>query len=202
MNGLYRIAKYCAVIPMIVGISIFVLWLLTRWDEWMMLGAFTLIGGLALLIVGFLALGAYYWIASRSPGIPRQQIKPTMFKVIGLLFSNFLVAGGIIAAVLFLGCRYTVVIHNTTQQSLDDVRVFGAGANFTFESIPPGATAQQSICIKQDGLLMLETVINSTKHTNNISGYVTKLGGYRHRSVIVGSEGVISVTPDVKLPGR
>ena len=201
MNGLYRTVKYCATTPMLIGVSIFVLWLVTRIDELMLLGAFALFIGLGLLAVGLLALAGYYWTGSRRTDMPRQQLRISTLKGAGLLFSNFLVAGAIIAAVLAIACRYTVEIHNASQLTLDKVRVYGAGADATFGSIPPGATVERTFCIEHDGELIFEAASGARVYTQIISGYVTKLIGERQRRVRIDPDGSITVRPDPSRRG-
>lgn len=201
MNGLYRTVKYCATIPMLIGVSIFVLWLVTRIDELMLLGAFALYIGLGFLAVGLLALAGYYWTGSRRPDIPRQQLRMSTLKGAGLLFSNFLVAGGIIVAVLAIACRYTVEVHNATPLPLDEVRIHGAGVEDTFGPIPPGATVERTFCIEHDGSLTLVAASGAWVYTQNISGYVTTLIGERQRRVRVDPDGSVTVLPDPRRSG-
>ena len=62
MNRAYRIALICGVVPLTVGIFIFILWLVTRWDWLETAGLITIVGGCASFPVGMMALGYYCWI--------------------------------------------------------------------------------------------------------------------------------------------
>ena len=73
MNRVYRVALICGAAPLLIGVSIFILWLITRWDWLMMAGIFTLYGGVAIFVVGVLALARFCWLAFRTPGFPRRR---------------------------------------------------------------------------------------------------------------------------------
>ena len=78
----------------------------------------------------------------------------TTLRSAGLLLANFVVAGSIISVGIAVTTRYTVVVHNASDQRLDDVRVFGGGCDAAYGSLLPGATASRSFWIRQDGRLV------------------------------------------------
>jgi hypothetical protein len=194
MNRLYKTVKYCAMIPMLMGATIFVLWLVTRIDELLLLGIFALFVGLGIVAVGLIALAGFYWTGIKRADIPRRQVLGSTLAGAAFLLSNFLVAGGIIAVALAILCRYTVEIHNTSPLALNNVRINGAGVDVTLGSIEPGAVAEHTFCIQQDGVLALEATIGATTYKKNISGYVNKHHGVRHGLVRVDLDGNVSVT--------
>ncbi|MFI5403179.1 MAG: hypothetical protein ACHQ1G_09595 [Planctomycetota bacterium] len=98
MKGAYRLALLCGALPLVVGVSVFLLWLVTRADGLMLLGFFVLCGGLAFFAVGVLALGRFCWLAFREPQLPARFWAATIACAL-LLLSNFPVAGAIIYAV-------------------------------------------------------------------------------------------------------
>jgi len=192
MNRAYWVALLCGVIPLVVGASIFMLWLITRWDGLMTAGIYTLYGGVAVFSVGILALARYYWLAVRTPSIPRRQLWRSTLACVGLLALNFPVAGGIIAAVITIETRYTVVVYNASPRPLESVRIFGGGSDESLGSIPLGGTARQSFWIQHDGELKFHALSGTTTHTKTINGYVTNgMGG--HTTVTVHSDDTISV---------
>lgn len=201
MDTLYRIATQCALIPMFAGISIFALWLITRMDGLKPLGGLVLLVGPGFVAVGLMALAGYYWMGTRQAIVPRRQIRISMLKGIGLLLSNFIVAGIIVAAALVIGSRYTVEIHNATRFPLKDVRVHGAGVDAEVEPIPPGATAMKTVSIKHEGVLMLQAVSGTTLYSKEISGYVSRVHGERHATVRIAADGRITITPGSRQDG-
>lgn len=194
MEALHRVATACAKIPMLTGVSIILLWLILRQEGLTLLGAMIILVGLALLPIGLLALAGYYWMGTKQSDVPAQQLRSSTLKGVGLLLSNFLVAGAIIAAVLAIACRYTVVVHNDSPRALDHVRVHGAGVDLMLGTIQPGATVERTVCIRQDGEIIFEAASGSMSHSRVLSGYVNKLHGERQGTVRVDSRGDISVS--------
>ncbi|MGW8257748.1 MAG: hypothetical protein ACWGMZ_09715 [Thermoguttaceae bacterium] len=192
MNRAYRVALACGVLPLLVGVSIFLLWVSTGWQWLVVAGIVTLCGGVAIFLVGIIALTWYCWLALHTLDISKRRTWLSTFACAGLLLSNFPVAGGIIVAAIAIETRYTVVVHNTLQQPLDDVRVFGGGCEVTFGAISPGGVVRRSFWIHQDGTLEFRAVSNATTYAQTIDGYVTNgMGGYT--TVTVKPDGTVSV---------
>ena len=194
MESLHRVAIACAKIPMIAGVSTFLIWLILRQEGLTLLGAIIILLGLALLPIGLLALAGYYWMGTKQSDVPAKQLRLSTLKGVGLLLSNLLVAGAIIAVVLAIVCRYTVVVHNDSPRALDHVRVHGAGADLMLGSIQPGATVERTFCIGQEGEIIFEAASGSTAHSKVLSGYVNTIHGEREGTVRVDSHGNISVS--------
>jgi len=183
MNRAYGIALTCGAVPLLAGISIFALWLVTR------------TGGIAILLVGSVSLARFFWLGSRMPGFPRRRLWLSTVGGASLLLSNFPVAGGISAAVIAIETRYTVVVHNASRQALDSVSVVGGGCDEFLGSIRPGGDARQSFWIQHDGELEFRATSGTTVYRETIEGYVTNsMGG--HTTVTVNSDGTISVRND------
>jgi hypothetical protein len=195
MNRAYQVALACGVLPLLVGVSIFVLWVSTGWNWLVAAGIFTLYGGVGVFLVGVIALVWYCRLALRTRGMPRRRVWLSTIGCAGLLFSNFPVAGGIIVAVIALGTRYTVVVHNTLQQPLEDVRVFGGGCEVAFGTLSPGGVVRHSFWIRHDGTLEFHAVGGSTTYAQTIDGYVTNgMGG--HTTIVFKPDGRLSVWKD------
>lgn len=193
MNRAYRVALICGAIPLLVGVSIFILWLITRQHGLMMAGIYTLYGGVAIFWVGVLALARFFWLGVRSPDFPRRRLWLSTFACAGLLLLNFPVAGGIIAASIAIETRYTVVVHNALSRPLENVKVFGGGSDESLGSIPPGGTARRSFWIQHDGELKFRAFSGTTSHTKTIDGYVTN-GTGGHTTVTVNPDDTITVS--------
>lgn len=172
MNGLYKFAKACALIPIFVGIVALIVGLFDQNEGGSNLGAIaTAFLGLGLLPLGLLSIIGYYWKSE----LPRQQIKSNTLKAVGLFF----VAGAVVAGLLALAGRYTVEIQNATQHPLNNVRILGAGVDVEIGTIKPGETASRSFFIRQDGVLRIEAASAERNYSQEFSGYVSKLHGER-----------------------
>ena len=191
MKRMYAIALTCGAVPLLVGVAIFLLWLITRWDWLMVAGLITMYAGIVIFFIGAIALAWFLWLAFH---VPAPQGRPWFSAICCavLLLSNFPVAGGIMAAVIAIETRYTVVVENESQQPLDDVRVTGGGCDVNFGTIQAGAVVRRSFWIQQDGQLGFHTVSGATTHDKIIDDYVTgNLGG--NTIVTIQSDGTLSV---------
>ena len=74
MKFAYRVALICGGFPLLFGISIFLLWLITRWEVLIFAGISTIFVGLAFFLIGAIALARFCRIAFRSPDRPRRRI--------------------------------------------------------------------------------------------------------------------------------
>ncbi|MEP6671006.1 MAG: hypothetical protein ABJF10_17735 [Chthoniobacter sp.] len=188
----YRVALLCGAIPLVVGVSIFLLWLLTRWGWLMTAGIFTLYGGVAFFLVGVVALGRFCWLALRTPGLPRRPLWLSTVGCAALLLSNFPVAGGIAATAIRIETRYTVTVHNTSPQPLSGVRVFGGGCEADFGAFAPGGVVRRSFWIEREGELKFQAGSGAATQATTIDGYVIpSVGG--HVTVTIKPDGTISV---------
>ena len=192
MKRAYQVALACGVLPLLVGVVIFLLWVSTGWDWMIVAGIFTLYGGVGIFLVGIIALVRYCWLALHTLGMSRRRVWLSTLGCAGLLLLNFPVAGCIIVAAIARETRYTVVVHNTLQQPLDGVRVFGGGCEVAFGTVSPGDVVQRSFWIQQDGKLEFRAVSVATTYAQTIDGYVThNMGG--HTTVTFKPDGTLSV---------
>ncbi len=193
MNFSYRAALICGALPLLAGVSIFLLWLVSRWEWLMVAGIFTLYGGVAVFCIGTFALARFCWLAFRTPELPRRRLWLSTLGCATLLLSNFAVAGGIIYSAIRIESRYTVVVRNNSQQPLSGVRVFGGGCEADFGTIPPGGSVRRSFWSQKDDQLEFRAVTGATTHAETIDGYITGgIGG--HTTVILNPDATISVS--------
>ena len=194
LNRAHRFATICAVAPLVLGIAIFVVWLLVRRDWLMIAGAVALYGGLAVLAAGVVALAYSSWTALRTPGVERRRVRTSVVICGGLLGANVLAAGAILSVVVTTISRYTVVIHNSShQQQLDSVQVSGGGCDVSYGSILPGAVARRSFWIRRDGVLVFRASHGDDVLGHTVDDYVMNNGG-GHVTVTVRPDLRIAVT--------
>jgi len=179
MKRVYRIAVICGFIPLLVGISIFVIWLITRSDWLMLAGLLTIYGGIALFVVGAIALFRFWFMAHREPDYSKKKRWIATVLCFGLLLINFPVALGIVNAAIRIETRYTVVIRNASSQPVNEIRIFGGGCSKSLNSIRGGGTGEVSFWIEHDGQLQFEAVSGGRQIEGIVDGYVTNgEGGY------------------------
>jgi len=193
LNRAHRVALVCGATPLVVGIAIFVTWLVLRLDVLMLAGAYTLCGGMALFVVGGVALARYHWLGARTPSMSGRHLRRSTAACAGLLLLNFPIAGGIVAGALAIETSYTVIVHNASARPLEKVMVIGGGVNESLGSIPAGGTTRQWFWIQHDGQLEFRAACGTSTHSATIDGYVTNgMGG--SATVTVNADETITVT--------
>lgn len=191
MKSSYRTAWVCGVLPLLLGVAVYLLWLATDWDWLMMAGVVTLCGGCVVVAVGARALVRFCRIGLHTAGLPRRRVWLPAVACAGLLLSNFAVAGGIVFAVGVLGPWYTVEVHNEMAEPLDSLRVVGGGRDVSLGPVEAGGTARRSFWILEDGELEFHAWTGSTSHTLTTDRYVTNgLGG--RTAVTIRPDGSVS----------
>jgi hypothetical protein len=193
LNRAHRVAAVCGAAPLLLGTAIFVVWLVARWDWLMIAGAVVLYGGLAIFATGVIALALSCWMGFHTPGIQRPRVWMLTLGCAGLLLANFPVAGGIIWTAITIATRYTVVVHNTSEQRLEGVWVFGGGCDASYGTLLPGATARHSFWIRGKGTLTFRASSGEGTLERTIDEYVTTNSG-GHVTVTVHPDRTLSVT--------
>ncbi len=143
MNRAYRIALICGALPLVVGITVFVLWVCTDSEFFVTAGAFTVMGGLVCFVTGVLALAYYSWGAFRQPDYPKKKAWISTLACLGLLFSNFPAAFGLIVAAITIENRSYVVVHNETEAPLENVIIWSSGFAEALGTIPPQGKSEE-----------------------------------------------------------
>lgn len=175
-----RLALFCGAAPLVTGVSIFALWLVTRWPWLMAAGAVTIAAGLVLFLIG---LGALAFDASHR----RPRFAKTLSLV--LLLLNFPVAIGIVQGVIYLETTYRVEVRNESTRPLEHVRLVGPDCDRDLGRILPGAAASARLSFGGDGMLELRLLQAGTERREVIDHYVTHtLSG--DATVIVRDDGI------------
>jgi hypothetical protein len=176
--------------PLATGISIFLLWLLVRWDWLMFAGLLTIYGGMLCVGGGLLSL-VTYWALARRQGATLNLTRRVM-AVAFLQFLNFPVAFAAGGAAIHIATRYTVEVRNEGSSDVDRVELSGGGVQVVFETIPGGGSREEGFHFTQDGSLEFVLLHEGQEHRGVVEGYVTN-GGGGHRTLVVHQDGEVSV---------
>ena len=194
MKIAYRIALFCGATPLLLGIAIFLAWLVTRWDWLAAAGIFNIEGGLALFVIGVISLALFVRMGNRDSSVSRKKLASSSFLCATILFSNFPVAIGIIAAVLHLENRthYVVVVRNQLPESLNNVSLTGGCVKADIGTIEPGDQKYVRLSFECDGSLEFFANAGTKKISSCVEGYVTgSMGG--EKCVTVRTDGTVTV---------
>ena len=180
---------------MAAGTSVFLLWLVLRWDWLMAAGAYIIGGGCVLFVVGVVVLLGFLVRARLSRWFPRPRLRRMTVAAALLLLANFPAAAGVLVAVGKVESCYSVVIENHSPAMLEAVRVSGGGCEIDFGRLAPGAARRRWFWVQRTGELTLRAVSDGSPVVRMIDGYVT--GGIGARTAVtVEPNGTISATID------
>ena len=172
-----RFALACGVVPLISGITVFLLWIGSRWEVLKLVGFFIILAGLLCVLCGAMALIASLR-QSLTLGYPIKKNLPKWVLITTIFLSNFLAAGGIVASVLNLETRYTVQIINQSKQKLSSITISGGGCLINVPDLPADTTTTQHLHFKQDGSLTINAQVDDSELEQVVEGYVTNgMGG-------------------------
>src|SRR5215470_3351032 len=140
--------------PLTIGISVFLLWLITGWRWLEVVGIFVLYTGFVSVVSGLVLLALWVLRRIRSGDWAREQLMGrTIFAAIVLVI-NFPAAGLILWTAYNLSARYTVVVRNYGSASIESGAITGGGVSLDLGSVDPGASVTKRFHIGQKGTLM------------------------------------------------
>ncbi|MGB0952944.1 MAG: hypothetical protein ACPG31_06945 [Planctomycetota bacterium] len=99
MTSLMRVAWQCALMPLVAGVAIFLIWLITHWQLMMFLGGMTIAIGCLFTLVGLWALGSDITDGRRSnqpkvSGVRRNRALCFLVMLVNFPLALFMVVEG------------------------------------------------------------------------------------------------------------
>ncbi len=187
MNKKYRnnfpplAMKYCWLIPLIFGIMVFLLWVITINDIFLFPAMIIFATGLLLSFFGIIISLIQINISNKSK--QKSEFKISL-KYLILNVLNFPIAIIIAIGWFTLMQTYAVTIHNDTNQIIKNCIIEGGGIHKELGDIDSHKKKLSLFLIKQDGKLLLKYKSNQIFHEEVISGYVTNGIGDRKKIII------------------
>ncbi|MGB4100481.1 MAG: hypothetical protein WBK91_01030 [Alphaproteobacteria bacterium] len=183
-------AKFCGLLPLVVGSGLFVAWAALRHD-WMLYAGLLLIPVFLLLIVfGFVTLGLHVRQC-------RQALTPYVRRSLfaaALLFSNIPV--GIALTCFVLDLREIYIVHlqnNSTRSAADIIMTDPLGAEFPVDPLPPAAHAEHRLRFAGEGQVAFRLSLDGVTKTGTLFGYITSgMGGQAFLTIETDGHIVIS----------
>ncbi len=182
MNKLYRSSIFFGVAPLIIGTCVFALWYFTKVDMLVLVGIYTIIGGLISVLVAAFCLAIYIYQEMR-----RKTSAKTLFQK-GLLSGGVIVVNFPLAFILAFTAitmitSYSLTIRNDSSSTVSKIAITAPGVNRIVERVWPNDEATQRFKFKSDGVLQFSATQNENEFGGIIEGYVTSgMGG---ESIIV-----------------
>jgi hypothetical protein len=179
-------------VPLAMGVSIFLLWLVTEWRWLPFLGILTLYGGCGAVLLGLAMLAYWFRARIRSGDLERERLTGRAVIVGCVLLVNFPAAAGIIWMTVRIATTYTVTVQNRGAAPLRSAVVSGGGVSVRFEEISPHSIATRRFHIVHDGTLNFSGEQNGKPMAIEVEGYVTN-GAGGSKVIEVASDGTIEV---------
>jgi hypothetical protein len=205
VNRAYRVALFCWACPLILGGSIFLLWLVTHWDWLTWAGVVAIWFGILLFVSGAVSLFIAHRNGAKAIPVSRGKLWLSTVLCAGLLLSNFLVARIIVGTVddiLGITKNHGVLGPDASGQiKLSGWRATKPQAlGFSRPFKQDGGAQKASLHVKGriDGTAVLETMMPLNGFPHTISGdvdwrtsgefldYVTMILTYRPTDVTAG----------------
>jgi len=185
----YWAALFCGAAPLVVGVSIFLTWVVFGWNQLMAAGMFTILGGTALVIAGAIFLTVHV-----NQGRLTERFRwNRVYAAAALLLVNFPLAVVIAVMAVSIYTRYVVTVHNATSSEITSFILDAPGERIELGPIRSGGRARRLIAIKHDGQLTFEATDGRQVFQGTIEGYVTNnWGGHSH--VKITDTGQVEIT--------
>lgn len=141
MTSFMRIAWQCACLPLVAGVSVFLLWWMTRWQLLMFLGGVVIAGGCLFALVCFWAVSSD-WIEERRSERPKA-IGSTRGRIlcIFVMLANFPIALWMVEEGMGYHYSYPVTVINASPHAMTNLVVGPGSKDCSLEELLPGASA-------------------------------------------------------------
>lgn len=170
MKTWYRFALFCGLEPLLLGVVIFVTWLVTRarWLEFA--GLINMMIGSCLVWVGLICLGVY---AHKSR---QQQLRGYVRRcllALGIMLVNYPVAITFILIAEHLISESTAQVENRSGLLVEDFRLTEREKEYQMGDIEPGTRIERKFHFRHEGAVNYSFVLDHTPHSGIMFGYVT-----------------------------
>ncbi len=189
---LYRAAWLCGLLPLTVGIAIYLVWELTQWNPLLLAGLVTLYAGTVCVAVGLVCV-LVDAVTQRRAGISWGPVARRGAKPAGVLLLNLPVGLVILALVLLSLTRFTVVLRNESSEVISRFELAAPGVEEVLEGLAPGTSASVAMHFDSQGELAYTAEVGGRVTEGIIEGYVSSNTG--GRSTVTFSDGVFRAGP-------
>ena len=189
MHTWYRTSLYCGLIPLCLGIAIYIAWYVTgkHWLE--TAGLLNIVLGVCLFCIGILSLVIYIYKAYKLNvrGYLRKAVLPLFILVI-----NFPIAYMAVSSAEPSKSVCTLKVENNSAMQMMDFRLTERDKVYKIPPIPAHSKLEQKFNFKYEGSVYYSFQLDGKKQQGVVFGYVTS--GISITSTLVVSEtGIVTV---------
>lgn len=199
MNGLgdisirqyFRLALACGLLPLVSGVSVLLLFVLTHHDGLPVVGLMILIAGPVLLVAGLVSLcvGLLRMSPERIAAANSQRGMPVQWlAVIALLVLLVNPPAGVICAAIGERetTRYIVHVHNTTTQTIGPIDLAYDGKHRTLNAVRPGGRESEWFMVVHDGDVTMTLPEADGPKTYTLASLSSQTGGHVYVTLLEG----------------
>jgi hypothetical protein len=168
-----KVAWFLGTAPLVVGVLIFLLWILLRASILELAGIYTICGGIVCVVLAAICLAIHLWRSWGSKKVPGTRLTRQVAALSGLFLANFVIAGGLLYGAIAIETCYCVSVTNDSPLPLQSARIYGGGVDILLGDIAPGSTVRKFLWVTQDGTLMFEATCGTDTVSATVVGYVT-----------------------------
>lgn len=181
MKRFYLLSLFCGIMPIFVGVLVFLVWYFFRLDFLLVTGLFVIYGGIAIVIVGMIFLIMYEVRYRAASG--RFDFKKGIISA-GIMIANIPIAIFVSALAIGIMTQYTLTVLNDSGTNIQDVVVMAPNFRVNTGDIPAGEIRVVKLHFQRDGELTFEVHFETQSLQGNIEGYVTNGMGGRSTLII------------------
>ncbi len=148
--------------PLVLGLGIYGLWFVTRWDGLVSAGLLTIVGGTVSLGAGVICLIAYGF-RIYAKGVPTSVVVRRVSLPAGLLLTTPLVGMLVASSALHALTTYEVVLYNASDTTITTFSFTAPGVDETWANVEPGAFRLSNLSVTGDGTLLYEAAVGTER---------------------------------------
>jgi len=172
VSYLYRVAMVFAAAPLVFGLFLFLLWLVSQENDIALLGFLTIIAGLISVSVA-LVLFLVYLVIAIYRKMPTGRVIASFFFGLFLILVNFPAAFACISIADYIMSIYILTVENDGDGSISDIHITGPGVDTHIGLLNPGQKQVLRLHIKGDGTLVFSAESSGEELSGTIQEYVT-----------------------------
>jgi hypothetical protein len=173
-KALFICALVFSLWPLVIGVSIFFLWLLTRSSMFEYLGFLTIMGGLCSVVIAFVLWFIYVCVAIIAMERVGKIILNAVLVLVAIII-NFPAALACIAGYDYINSLYMITVDNKSSTTIQQVTVSGSCTTTNLGPILPGGKKNVKFPAESEGPLFFSVSSNGLKIDGVLDeGYATR----------------------------
>jgi hypothetical protein len=187
-NTLFILSLIFSLGPLVVGVSIFFLWWLTRFGIFEFLGFLTVLGGLVSVFLAFiLAIG--YTVEAFKARESAVKVTMRVLFVLTAIAVNFPAAWACLAGRHYIDSFYILTIDNKSSETILQVTISGCGINKSIGPILPNSKNSIKFHVVTDGQLTFSVNSSNFKIDGLLEEHMTPHSDGAERTLIIKNDG-------------